>query len=291
MQQVLEQPDQVRLSPRDKHTTMATTTKAKMESGHLAAAKALNLPVSTKHCIEICRTLRFKDVSYAKQFLQEVVELKRAVPFKRFVMNMGHKKGMSTGRSPVKAASEILKLLKSVESNAHFKGLNTSSLKITKFVANRAPIPMGGGRHSTGTKRTHVEVEVKERGVAGKKKVAEPVAEKKEQKAKETVKHEQPTTTQHDHAHEHGHDHASHAHSHTHTEHKHEHAPAPAAKPAVKAKMASEEPSSADLLRRAQQKAAELKQQEKTRKDTQQVENLYEELQKKGSLRSEGVRK
>ena len=267
---------------------MATTTKAKMESGHLAAAKALNLPVSTKHCIEICRTLRFKDVSYAKQFLQEVVELKRAVPFKRFVMNMGHKKGMSTGRSPVKAASEILKLLKSVESNAHFKGLNTGSLKITKFVANRAPIPMGGGRHSTGTKRTHVEVEVKERSAADKKKVVEPVAEKKESKVKETVKHEQPTTAHaHDHAHEPGHNHAGHTHN-DHTEHKH--APAPA-KPAVKAKMAAEEPSSADLLRRAQQKAAELKIQEKNRKDTQQVENLYDELQKKGSLRSEGVRK
>lgn len=197
-------------------------------------------------------------------------------------MNMGHKKGMSTGRSPVKAASEILKLLKSVESNAHFKGLNTGSLKITKFVANRAPIPMGGGRHRTGTKRTHLEVEVKERGAAAKKKVAEPVAEKKEHKVKETsVKHEQPTTA---HAHDHGHDHASHAHS-THTEH------APAT-PAVKAKAAAaEEPSSSELLRRAQQKAAELNRMQKERKDTEQVSNLYEELQKKGSLRSAGVRK
>src|SRR3989338_8030852 len=106
---------------------MATTTNTKTGSGHLAAAKALNLPVSTKHCIEICDSLRYKDVSYAKRFLEEVAQLKRAVPFKKFVMNTGHKKGMSTGRYPKKAASEILKLLNSVEANAHFKDFNTLS--------------------------------------------------------------------------------------------------------------------------------------------------------------------
>ena len=58
----------------------------------------------------------------------------------------------------------------------------------------------------------------------------------------------------------------------------------------MKAKMA-EEPSSAELLRRAQQKAAELNLREKERKETEQVTNLYDELQKKGSLRSAGVRK
>src|SRR3989344_4479653 len=174
---------------------MATTTTSKTGQGHLAAAKALNLPVSTKHCIEICDSLRYKDVSYAKQYLEEVVGLKRPVPFRKFVRNMGHKKGMSSGRYPKKAASEILKLLNSVEANAHFKGLNTGSLKITKLVANRAPIPMGGGRHRTGTKRTHVEVEVKERGVAGKKKIVETVAQKKESVHTETaVKHEHTNT-------------------------------------------------------------------------------------------------
>ncbi len=256
---------------------MATST-TKAEPGHIAIAKALNLPVSTKHCIEICRNLRFKDVSYAKQYLQDVAQLKRAVEFKRFVMNTAHKPGMSTGRFPAKAASEILKLIKAVEANAQFKGLNTTSLKITKLVANRAPNPFGGGRHRTGTKRTHVEVEVKERGVAKSKvKAAEPVVQqKKETVQAEPVKQEH----KHDHAHE-GHDHAHHDHPPA--------APAPA-KPVVKAKVA-EEPSSAELLRRAQQKAAELKIQEKERKDTEQVSNLYEELQKKGSLRSPGVRK
>ena len=264
------------------------TTNTKTELGHLAAAKALNLPVSTKHCIEICDSLRYKDLSYAKKYLEEVVDLKRPVSFKKFIRNTGHKKGMSSGRYPTKAASEILKLMKSVEANAHFKGLNTSSLKITKLVANRAPNPFGGGRHRTGTKRTHVEVEVKERGVANKKVTEAATPVKKEHK--ESVATKQEHTSVHDnHVHESGHDHN---HNHVDHEHKHEHIPTPATKPAVKVKTAAvEEPSPSELLRRAQQKAAELKIQEKERKDTEQVTNLYEELQKKGSLRSPGGRK
>ncbi len=243
---------------------MATATNSKTETGHLAVARALNLPVSTKHCIEICRTLRYKEVSYAKQFLEEVVQLKRAVPFKRFVMNTGHKKGMSTGRYPVKAAAEVLRLLKSAEANAHFKGLNTESLKITKLVANKASIPFTGGRHRTGTKRTHLEMEVKER-FAKKKEMPKEVKETREEVKKAepvaapTVKKEvQPIKTE-------------------------------TAKETVarkEPKTAKEEPSSEELLRRAQQKAAELKKREKERKETEEVSHLYQELQKKGSLRS-----
>ena len=254
------------------------TTNPKMESGHLAAARALNLPVSTKHCIEICNSLRYKDVSYAKQFLEEVVKLKRPVPFKRFVRNIGHKKGMATGRYPAKAAFEVLKLLKSVEANAHFKGLNTGSLKITKLVANKASIPFTGARHRTATKRTHLEVEVKERGVTGtkKEKAVEAAPAKKESPVQKPAQR---------HTNGHQQDHAG---------HKHEPAPAvtplkPAAKTKAPVKAAEESP--AELLKKAQQKAAELNQQEKERKETEQVSNLYEELQKKGSLRSAGVRK
>ncbi|MEK6905093.1 MAG: 50S ribosomal protein L22 [Nanoarchaeota archaeon] len=275
------------------------TTNSKTELGHLAAAKALNLPVSTKHCIEICDSLRYKDLSYAKKYLEEVVDLKRPVSFKKFIRNTGHKKGMSSGRYPTKAASEILKLMKSVEANAHFKGLNTSSLKITKLVANRAPVPFGGGRHRTGTKRTHVEVEVKERGVANKK-VTEATAPVKTSHSvrdvpsgtkehKESVATKQEHTPAHNHVHESGQDHN---HNHADHEHKHEPAPTQATKPAMKAKSAVvEEPSPSDLLRKAQQKAAELNRLQKERKDTEQVTNFYEELQKKGSLRSPGVRK
>ena len=129
---------------------------------HTACASMKNLPISTKHSVEISNSLRYKSVKYAKAFLEEVSELERAVPFGRFNKDTGHKKGMGPGRFPQKAAKEFLKLLKSVESNAQDRGLDSSNLKIIKLVPNKAAIPMGGGRHRYGTKRTHLEVEVKE---------------------------------------------------------------------------------------------------------------------------------
>jgi len=129
---------------------------------HLAKSKAQNLSISTKHCIEICNHLRYKNTTLAKKILEETIGLKRAIPFKRFKRAVGHKPGMAAGRFPQKAAKEVLDLIKSVETNAQFKGLNTSNLKIVKLLANKAAIPLTGGRQRTATKRTHLEIEVKE---------------------------------------------------------------------------------------------------------------------------------
>lgn len=129
---------------------------------HLTKASAHSLPVSTKHCVELCRYLKYRSTLQAKKLLEEVIALRRAVPFRRFDQDMGHKAGMSAGRFPQKAARQLLKLVKSVEANAQFKGLNTSRLKITKLLANKASIPLTGGRHRTATKRTHLEIEVME---------------------------------------------------------------------------------------------------------------------------------
>ncbi len=154
------------------------TNKNKVEQNeHLAKASAQNLSVSTKHCIEICNHLRYKNTAQAKKILEDVIEMKSPIPFKRFKRDMGHKAGMAAGRFPQKAAKEVLALVKSVEANAQNKGLNTNSLKITKFLANKAATPMTGGRQRTGTKRTHVEIEVKE--TKTQKKEAKKKTEKK----------------------------------------------------------------------------------------------------------------
>lgn len=128
----------------------------------LARAFSRDLPVSTKQCVEICSYLRYKRTNEAKKILEEVIGLRKAIPFKKFKMNIGHKAGMAAGRFPQKAAKEMLRLIKSAEANAQFKGLNTANLKITKILANKASIPVTGGRRRTKTKRTHLEIEVKE---------------------------------------------------------------------------------------------------------------------------------
>lgn len=140
-----------------------TTTENKtLGTEHRASAKMTNLPISTKQSIEISRYLRYKNTVFAKKFLGDVVLLRKAVPFRRFIQDMGHKAGMASGRYPQKAAQEFLRLIKSVEANAHAKGLNTANLKIIKILANKASIPLTGGRIQQGTKRTHLEVMVME---------------------------------------------------------------------------------------------------------------------------------
>jgi large subunit ribosomal protein L22 len=167
---------------------MAQTKEVK---GNVAIAKARSLPVSTKHCIVISDFIRNKTLEKARDYLESVTTKKKAIPFKRFNNNMGHKPGMAAGRYPIKAVAEFLKLFKNVEANAQDKGLNTEGLKITKIVANKAAIPLTGGRRRIATKRTHLEIEVTESEVkkAVKKTVKkeEPVVEKKEESKVEEV--------------------------------------------------------------------------------------------------------
>ena len=153
---------------------------------HTAKARALNLPISTKHCIELGRELRYRSVAAAKVYLENVISLKQPVPFKRFTRDMGHKRGpLSSGRYPIKAAKEFLSLVKLVESNALHNGLNSSSLKITQVISNRASVPMSGGRQRSGAKRTHLLISVEE-GIKKSK-------SKKENSKKEELKKENKT--------------------------------------------------------------------------------------------------
>jgi large subunit ribosomal protein L22 len=122
-----------------------------------------DLPISTKQSVEICSFIRGKNLQKAKKLLLMVIIQKQAVPFRRYLHDVGHKHGMAAGRYPVKASKHILTLLESVEVNAQVKGLNTSSLGILHIAAHKAAQPLHGGRHRGRTmKRTHVEIIVNE---------------------------------------------------------------------------------------------------------------------------------
>lgn len=141
---------------------MNPKNKTEKNRAHYATAQMKDLSVSSKHCIEICKVIRYRSTSFAKKFLEDVLEQNRAVPFPKFARNVGHKPGMGTGRYPVKASKFFLELLESVEANAQNKGLDASNLKITKVLANRASVPRTGSRQDGVTHRTHLEIEVGE---------------------------------------------------------------------------------------------------------------------------------
>lgn len=153
-----------------------------------AKASCQNMPVSSKHCIETCKMLRYKTTTLAKKMLEEVLKFDRAVPFPKFARDIAHRPGIGSGRYPQKASKYILYLIKSVEANAQAKNLDVSHLKIVKILANRAPIPRTGGRFRHGTKRTHLEIEVKEVKHEDKKSKESLKGKKVEEKKKVTEK-------------------------------------------------------------------------------------------------------
>ena len=129
---------------------------------NMAKARLNDAAVSTKVAIEICNMIRSRKLYTAKRILEEVSEKKRAVPYKRFNKDVGHKVSIGPGRYPMKASKAILSLLKLAEANAQHKGLG-QSLIIHHLVANKGADQWHQGRQRRRKmKRSHIEVVLKE---------------------------------------------------------------------------------------------------------------------------------
>jgi len=120
------------------------------------------LHISKKHAYEIAKEIKGMKLDNARRFLEDVVELKRAVPYTRYTRNVPHRKGMCTGRFPQKAAKEFLKVLKNAESNATYKGLDTESLRISHVATKKGHTFMGQFPRAQGraTPKNHETVSV-----------------------------------------------------------------------------------------------------------------------------------
>lgn len=111
-----------------------------------SSSKAMGseLHISPKKSRELGRAIKGMKTSNARKYLENVVSLKQAVPFKRHNDSTGHKKGpMAAGRYPAKVAAEYLKILKNAESNAEYKGLNPENMYIAHICAKRGRVIHG----------------------------------------------------------------------------------------------------------------------------------------------------
>ncbi len=109
------------------------------------AAKAMGyeMPISFKHAVEICRYIKGRTVEEAKKILEEVIELKRPIPFKKHKKKVPHRSGLDgwyAGRFPQKAAKFILGVLKNLEANAEYKGLDLDKLVIVHAQAKKGRV-------------------------------------------------------------------------------------------------------------------------------------------------------
>ena len=133
-------------------------------------AVGLALPISTKHSVEICNYIRGRRVEDAINILEQVMDKKHAIPYKRYKRDLAHKKGIGPGRYPEKSCREIIKVLKSASANAQYKGMSLSNLYIKHICAHLASRPWHYGRHTRRKmKRSHVEVVLEERELKEKR--------------------------------------------------------------------------------------------------------------------------
>ena len=131
---------------------------------NIATLNGKSLQISTKMSVEICNLIRGRSIPYATRLMQDVVDMRRPIPIKRFNADLAHKPGMASGRYPVNAAKVFLKLLNSVEANAENKGLNVNSLIISFAKADKGEARWRYGRKGeTKMKNTHVQLCVEEK--------------------------------------------------------------------------------------------------------------------------------
>lgn len=126
-----------------------------------------DLKISFKEAVEVCSYIKGKKLEEAKKILEEVIEMKRAIPFKRFNKKVPHHKYDNTSgpsRYPIKVSQCILKLLETLESNAGINGLDVSRIKIIHCAAQKGMkikkyIPRAFGRSSPYFKElVHIEI-------------------------------------------------------------------------------------------------------------------------------------
>ena len=126
--------------------------------------------ISHKHAREIAVAIKGLSLEKARDYLQNVISMKSAVPFRRYNKQVGHKSdpGVMSGRYPQKSATEFLKLLDNLESNAEYKGMDLDRLKIVSANTHKGVLikrftPRAQGRATPKNNvLTHVELVAQE---------------------------------------------------------------------------------------------------------------------------------
>ena len=126
--------------------------------------------MSHKHAREVAVAIKGLSIEKARDFLLAVINQKRAVPFRRYKNQVGHKAdpGVMSGRYPQKTAKEFIKVLDNLESNAEYKGMDLDRLKIVNATVHKGDIvkrfiPRAMGRATPKNNvLTHVELVAQE---------------------------------------------------------------------------------------------------------------------------------
>lgn len=138
----------------------------------VARARGIELPISPKKTYELLNAIRGRSLDDAKSYLERVIELKQAVPFRRYNQEVAHKRGAGPGRFPQKVARQVLAVLTNAEANAEYEGLDADALFVRVAASARgriqkANMPRAHGRATAWNEQTtNVEIVLAERAEA-----------------------------------------------------------------------------------------------------------------------------
>jgi len=153
-------------------------------------ARGSDLRVHFKNTRETAAAIKKMSLKKAKRFLEDVIQKKQAVPFRRYSGGVGRHaqvkawKGATQARWPRKSAEVLLGLLINAESNAELKGLNTEGLHVSHIRVSEAPKQRRRTYRAHGrigpymSCPCHVELHLTEREVKAKKVKKTPKAKK-----------------------------------------------------------------------------------------------------------------
>jgi large subunit ribosomal protein L22 len=107
-----------------------------------ATAKAMlrERPISQKHSKALAREIKGMSAESAQEYLREVKEGDRSVPFREHNGGVGHRNdidGWDAGRSPTKATEAFLDLLANAIGNAEHQGFDGPSMEIAHVAAHK----------------------------------------------------------------------------------------------------------------------------------------------------------
>lgn len=106
-------------------------------------ARGSDLRVSFKNTHETSAAIRGMTLERAQKYLQNVIEKKEIVPFRRFKIGVKGKAQcrnwkVPVGRWPQKSCRFLMGLLKNAESNAELRGIDTENLVVSHIQVNKA---------------------------------------------------------------------------------------------------------------------------------------------------------
>ena len=110
-----------------------------LDPARTVKASLREVDVSPKFSREVCRAIVGLKLPEAKKLMEDVIEMKRMIPYRRYNKKRAHHaQTRGPGGYPVKVARHMLKLLESLEANAEFKGLDPDEVVIIHAAAHKA---------------------------------------------------------------------------------------------------------------------------------------------------------